>query len=645
MFTYFFIGFFDVNGNRDTDSGTEISNTAVNANVGRDLCPGPATIRVGEITDTSNAINFNVIAGPLTPARCFPVTPTPTPSPTVGPQATGVTVNFDIQPRSVPPSGGTVNMALTTDTIRDDFRQFCNDPNADQFEWRVYEGINSGTQVRSGTQQLFDTTIQDDVISLNYNVPAGGGTSGVSQRNYYASIHCPSGAQVTKSSGVTVSYSQAVLTTGVTINNFDVTQKMIPSTASSVDFVLRISQQDPSLNCSGGLDWVVFYADTPDGYPNLVRSKNIDGRNTNLPLSSNPFNLDFRESNFQPLLVAIQSGTAYFRAALGCNLPIGNAIYTNNWALSNPICVAIAGGTGNCSVPGGQGFRIDAFGLSPKLICVVGDQQQFQMTFRGTIDVAQFNLKCGSSANSFDWGVYLEDLGINTKQLGGTQTINRTSPTLTFNISQPISLPTNDAFVGTMQYYGGISCPGVSIANRTNSSPVSVTYGSRTNKSWGCVAANNVFACSPSNLTNCSDASACAGRPCVEIGNNLCGQSAIGASCASGGGSGPTTPPQPGQTKTYGWQIINPFVTGTNNIQDVILAVVNWILNIAAALIVILIIYAGIRFMLAAGRPAEITRAKKILFWALMGFAVVLIGKGFIALVISVLQGNIPTFP
>ena len=61
--------------------------------------------------------------------------------------------------------------------------------------------------------------------------------------------------------------------------------------------------------------------------------------------------------------------------------------------------------------------------------------------------------------------------------------------------------------------------------------------------------------------------------------------------------------------------------------------------NIAGSLIVILIIYAGVRFMISRGNPGEIQKARGILYWALVGFAVVAIGKGFIYLLEGVISG------
>ena len=115
-----------------------------------------------------------------------------------------------------------------------------------------------------------------------------------------------------------------------------------------------------------------------------------------------------------------------------------------------------------------------------------------------------------------------------------------------------------------------------------------------------------------------------------------------GTGCG-GGGIGPS---QPGKDQLIKWGIFNPLIgmSKTQNVFDLIVIIADWILNIAGSLIIILIIYSGVRFLISRGNPGEIQKAKSILFWALVGFGVILIGKGFIYLIESVLQGKIPIF-
>lgn len=112
-------------------------------------------------------------------------------------------------------------------------------------------------------------------------------------------------------------------------------------------------------------------------------------------------------------------------------------------------------------------------------------------------------------------------------------------------------------------------------------------------------------------------------------------------SCGSDSGSG-IVPGKPGTDISLGWGIKNPLVGNPQDVFGVLVLVSNWLLNIAGTLVVILIIYSGVRFMISKGNPSEYGKAKDILKWALIGFAVILIGKGFVFIVDSVLRGQLP---
>ncbi|MBI2064622.1 MAG: hypothetical protein HYT62_01050 [Candidatus Yanofskybacteria bacterium] len=240
------------------------------------------------------------------------------------------------------------------------------------------------------------------------------------------------------------------------------------------------------------------------------------------------------------------------------------------------------------------------FDLSPKS-CKAPDTTNpnvwLDMTLNATIDVSQIHTFCSPSTDAIWWGLKVGDPNswYTDPQIIPTQILplNTSATNYTVNLSQKIMLdPTKAGLLSSENYYVAFFCPGTSLTPSllriSASSPVNIQYTS---------------------------------------GGNYCSQYL------------------PGTDAPLTWNVINPFKGGITDPRMLVLEVVNWILNVAAALIVILIIYSGIRFMLAAGRPNEITRGKNILTWALIGFAVVLIGKGFIALIISVLQGNIPTLP
>ncbi|MDP3697194.1 MAG: fibronectin type III domain-containing protein [Candidatus Taylorbacteria bacterium] len=107
--------------------------------------------------------------------------------------------------------------------------------------------------------------------------------------------------------------------------------------------------------------------------------------------------------------------------------------------------------------------------------------------------------------------------------------------------------------------------------------------------------------------------------------------------------SGTIDPPIPGgTTQTIGWGFDNPFAGNPQNVFEAVFRIVNWLANIAGSLVVIMIIYGGVKFLISRGNPGEVTKAKTILWWALAGMAVVLIGKGFVFIVDSILRNQIP---
>ena len=294
------------------------------------------------------------------------------------------------------------------------------------------------------------------------------------------------------------------------------------------------------------------------------------------------------------------------------------------------------------------GITIDAFDLNPKIVAVKGPSTTFQMTFKVTMDVAQYNAKCGSDTPTFSWGIYRLVTGTDLNRASGEITINRTTPTLTFDLSKSVTLDTTEPDLvsgGQAQYYGRISCPGMLGSNLAESAPATITFGSLTNKTYACVAADNKYACSPASLTNCSDAPACGGRSCVQIGADLCGKDA-GTTGPGGGGTGNpggnnngggTTVP-PGQDKNYVFNITNPLNGGPNDLFDIISIVTKWILQISIPIAVLLIIYAGFLMLTAGPVPANFAKGKNILTYTILGLAIIFIGRGFISLIISVIE-------
>lgn len=190
------------------------------------------------------------------------------------------------------------------------------------------------------------------------------------------------------------------------------------------------------------------------------------------------------------------------------------------------------------------------------------------------------------------------------------------------------------------------------------SSTQSVKLAAGTYKIYACVAGNGNYACSAEgkNYSDCSGvpnkSSVCGANPCANIDSNLCDKPAqnthkgcLNNSCSvvpgagsdtcttddscKGGGGGSTT-------TQYTFNLLNPI--GVENFQDLINIIGKWIFNLAIPIAVIIIIYAGVLMLTAGGVPARFQKGAKALWYAVLGLAVVLIGKGFVTLVQSILS-------
>ena len=78
--------------------------------------------------------------------------------------------------------------------------------------------------------------------------------------------------------------------------------------------------------------------------------------------------------------------------------------------------------------------------------------------------------------------------------------------------------------------------------------------------------------------------------------------------------------------------------SGTNTISDLLIKLIYWLEVIVAPIAVIMIIYAGVMFIFSKGDPQKVTTAKKILLYAVIGLAVILINVGFKGLIDSILS-------
>lgn len=189
------------------------------------------------------------------------------------------------------------------------------------------------------------------------------------------------------------------------------------------------------------------------------------------------------------------------------------------------------------------------------------------------------------------------------------------------------------------------------------SSIIKLTLSQGVYGTYACVASDGKYACSPGNLSNCSDVTGCTaqqkqacrsipdssqcGKPaptaathkacqnnsCVNVSGSGTDTCATDANCITGGG---------GSSSTNVFNLENPI--GAENFQDLINIIGKWIFNLAIPIAVIMIIYAGVLMLTAGDKPAQFQKGTKALWYAVLGLAVVLIGKGFVTLVQSILN-------
>ncbi len=105
----------------------------------------------------------------------------------------------------------------------------------------------------------------------------------------------------------------------------------------------------------------------------------------------------------------------------------------------------------------------------------------------------------------------------------------------------------------------------------------------------------------------------------------------------SGGAGVLLGPGKPGKNISVGINLTNPW-PDVNSIFDIINKFTSFLLYAAVPIAVILIIYAGIILLTSAGNTSKITQARSMLWYTIIGFAVILVGKGFFLLIESILN-------
>lgn len=111
----------------------------------------------------------------------------------------------------------------------------------------------------------------------------------------------------------------------------------------------------------------------------------------------------------------------------------------------------------------------------------------------------------------------------------------------------------------------------------------------------------------------------------------------------SSGGSGGQNPTTTSSGGAFQVTICNPLAPagsctgGTADIQDVIDNIIDFLIGIGIPIAAIMYIWAGFLFLTSNGDEKKITTAKRAIIWASVGLAVLIMGKGLVLVIQSVL--------
>ncbi len=86
-------------------------------------------------------------------------------------------------------------------------------------------------------------------------------------------------------------------------------------------------------------------------------------------------------------------------------------------------------------------------------------------------------------------------------------------------------------------------------------------------------------------------------------------------------------------------ELCNP-LGKTKSIQDLIKAIVDWLIIIAGPIAVGMIIWGGVKMVIAAGDPKGFEEGKNIILYAVIGYAIILVGWGIQNIIESILKSD-----
>ena len=86
--------------------------------------------------------------------------------------------------------------------------------------------------------------------------------------------------------------------------------------------------------------------------------------------------------------------------------------------------------------------------------------------------------------------------------------------------------------------------------------------------------------------------------------------------------------------------IPNPLGSGGKDIPTLIDTIATWLLEIGTTIAVIIVIWAAFLFMTSGGNQVKVTTARKTLWYAIIGLALLILAKGVTSIIQNLLSGN-----
>lgn len=85
-----------------------------------------------------------------------------------------------------------------------------------------------------------------------------------------------------------------------------------------------------------------------------------------------------------------------------------------------------------------------------------------------------------------------------------------------------------------------------------------------------------------------------------------------------------------GNTGGVGVTLINP-LQGGGNLQSFLTNILRFVVRIGSIIVILMLVYVGFKFVAARGEPGEISKARDMLLWTVVG-ALILLGAEVIAM-------------